>query len=200
MAFECAIVLTGSIATGKSTVAAYFKRSGFVVIDADKIAHMILDKEHQHIETLFGKGLSQNQKVDRKALGSIVFNDKVKRQKLENFLHPLIFDEIKRLSSKEDILKKPYFVDIPLFFEKKRYPIARSLVVYTPKVLQLKRLMQREEYTEEEALLRINSQIDIEEKRNLASYLIDNSFDLSYLDDACKKVKNKIIKDFNDCH
>lgn len=196
MAFEYAIVLTGSIATGKSTVAKIFSLYGFTIIDADCIAHRILDEQHQSIEKLFGGGLSVDGRVDRKILGSIVFADKSKRKKLEALLHPLIFNEIKRRSEEEDKLKRPYLVDIPLFFENERYPIERSLVVYADKDEQLKRLMQRDGYNTKEATDRMATQINVEEKRKRATYVIDNSGDLKHLKDECERVKNEIEEDF----
>jgi len=196
MAFEYAIVLTGSIATGKSTVAKFFEANGFTLIDADKIAHHILDAQHLKIKSYFGEACVKENKVNRKILGKIVFEDKEKRVFLESLLHPLIFDEIEQLAKKEDKQKKPYFVDIPLFFENERYPIQRHLVVYTPKEKQINRLMQRDGYTIEEALMRIDIQIDIEVKRKRATYVIDNSGDLHALIHECQKVKEEILGDF----
>jgi dephospho-CoA kinase len=196
MAFEYAIVLTGSIATGKSTVARFFETNGFTIIDADKIAHKILDEQYLKIEEYFGSKTVLDKKVNRKVLGKIIFEDKKEREILEELLHPLIFHKIEELSQKEDMHKKPYFIDIPLFFENKRYPIDKTLVVYTPQKQQLKRLMQREGYTTEEALMRIDTQIDIKKKRNQATYVIDNSGDLHQLIHECEKVKEEILGDF----
>ncbi|MBT8348199.1 MAG: dephospho-CoA kinase, partial [Sulfurovum sp.] len=173
-AFKYAIALTGSIATGKSSTVKLLEASGFHIIDADKIAHQILDEQHQAIADMFGEEFVKEEKVDRKALGAIVFTDSSKRRELEGLLHPLIYDEIERLSIDQDRLGKPYFIDIPLFFEGGRYLIKKSLVVYATKEQQLERLMQREGYTKEEALNRIQAQISVEEKRKLASYVIDN--------------------------
>lgn len=195
MAFQYAIVLTGSIATGKSSTVKLLEASGFHIIDADKIAHKILDEQHEAIAEKFGETLVHEGKVDRKALGAIVFSDTSKRKELEALLHPLIYDEIERLSIEQDRLKKPYFIDIPLFFENKRYPIERSLVVYTTEEQQLERLMQREGYTKEEALNRIHSQIPIEKKRKLATYVIDNSGTLTQLEKECERVKEEILHD-----
>ncbi len=197
VSFKYAIALTGSIATGKSTVAKFFTLFGFTVIDADRISHKILQMQQETIGQLFGKNLIVEGKVDRKALGRIIFSDKQKRKELEALLHPLIFDEIKRLSTEEEKLKQPYFVDIPLFFENGRYPIEKSLVVYTPKYIQLKRLVLRDGYNEEEALRRIETQIDVEEKRKRATYIIDNTDDLIALKHECMRVKEKIEKDFS---
>ena len=196
MAFEYAVVLTGSIATGKSSVVVFFLSNGFYVIDADKVAHQILDEQHQEIAQLFGSNLINNDKVDRKALGAIVFADPAKRKVLEALLHPLIYDEIERQAVEQDRLKKPYLVDIPLFFEGGRYPVERSIVVYTTKEQQLKRLMQRDGYNTEDALKRIATQIDVEEKRKKATYVIDNTSDLQQLQEECERVKERILGDF----
>jgi dephospho-CoA kinase len=195
MAFKHAIALTGSISTGKSTTVKLLEAAGFHIIDADKIAHQVLDEQHQAIVKMFGERFIKDGKVDRKALGALIFSDEEKRKQLEGLLHPLIYEEIKRLSTLEDELEKPYFVDIPLFFETRRYPIERSLVIYATKEQQLKRLMEREGYSEEEALKRINTQIPVEEKRKLATYVIDNSGTLTQLGQECERVKKEILND-----
>ena len=195
MAFKYAIALTGSIATGKSSAVALLSAKGFHIIDADKIAHQILDEQHQAIAKLFGETLVSEGKVDRKALGAIVFADSNKRKALEALLHPLIYNEIERLSTEQDKLGNPYFIDIPLFFENERYPIEKSLVVYTTQEQQLERLMHREGYTKEEALNRIQTQIPVEEKRKRATYVIDNSGTLTQLEKECERVKEEILND-----
>jgi len=197
MAFKYAIALTGSIATGKSSTVAKLASFGFHIIDADKIAHQILDEQHHAIAELFGDSLVREGKVDRKALGAIVFADSNKRKALESLLHPLIFKEIERLSAEQDRQGEPYFIDIPLFFEGGRYPIERSLVVYATEEQQLERLMHREGYSKEEALNRIQTQIPVEEKRKLASYVIDNSGTLTQLEKECERVKREILNDSN---
>lgn len=116
MAFNYAVALTGSIATGKSTVAKIFTSFGFTVIDADAIAHMLLDEQYLKVVELFGKTVREGNHINRKVLGAIVFADVKKRKILEDFLHPLIYTEILRVSTLEDKLKRPYLIDIPLFF------------------------------------------------------------------------------------
>ena len=196
MAFEYAVVLTGSIATGKSSVADIFTSFGWSVIDADKIAHVLLDEQYKLIATMFGKEYTENNKVKRKELGKLIFKNKKKKEALEGLLHPLIYQKIEDLATKEDTFKNPYLVDIPLFFETKRYPIEKSLVVYTSKEKQLKRLMQRDGYNKQEALSRIESQIDIETKRKMATYIIINMSDLEALTHECNIVKEQILGDF----
>ncbi len=195
MAFKYAVVLTGGIATGKSTVANIFREFGFKIIDADKIAHETLQKSQDKVIELFGKEYVIDGEVDRKALGRLIFANKEEKLKLENLLHPLIFSEIEKQSKELDREKKPYLVDIPLFFETNRYPIKKSIVVYIPKELQLKRLMNRDGVTKDEALQRINSQLPIDKKKQLATYIIDNQNDLEALQQECAILKDKIISE-----
>jgi len=195
VAFHYAIVLTGSIATGKSTAATLLVSLGFHIIDADKVAHQVLNAHSQAVSELFGTELVNNGKVDRKALGNIVFADSTKRKALEDLLHPLIYDEIEQQSLALDKKKKPYLVDIPLFFERGRYPIEKSIVVYATKEQQLQRLMERNGYSQEEAQSRIDTQIPVEKKRKEASYVIDNSGTLMHLEAECARVTKEIIDD-----
>lgn len=193
MAFEYAIVLTGSIATGKSSAVKRLSTLGFEIIDADKVAHQVLNEQSIKIAEMFGEGLVQNGVVDRKALGEVVFSNTAKRKVLENLLHPLIYEEIARRSSDLDKKKKPYLVDIPLFFEGGRYPIEKSIVVYATKKQQLERLMARNHYSKEEAQSRIETQISVEEKRKKASFVIDNSGTLMQLEAECERVAQEIL-------
>jgi dephospho-CoA kinase len=197
MSFKYAIVLTGGIATGKSTVVKFFTEEGFRVIDADKIAHMMLELHKNSIAELFGSEYIVENRVDRKSLGTLIFSNPKERLRLEKLLHPLIFSEIERRAKEEDAFEKPYIIDIPLFFESEgRYPIKESIVVYTPYEKQLERLMHRDGSTTEEAQKRIGSQLNIEEKRELSTYLINNSKNFKYLQEECVRVKNIILTNF----
>ncbi|MDN5104055.1 dephospho-CoA kinase [Aliarcobacter butzleri] len=191
--FKNAIALTGGISTGKSTVCNLLKLHGFLTIDADKIAHKLLDENSSKIEEMFGKEYVENGKVLRKELGKIIFSNEENKLKLEALLHPLIKEEIIKESKVYEEQNKPYFVDIPLFFEKMHYPISKSLVIYTPKELQIQRLMKRDNIDEKEAKLKISNQMDIEEKRKLANIVIDNSKDLKHLQNEVERVIGEII-------
>ncbi|MBA1420787.1 MAG: dephospho-CoA kinase [Epsilonproteobacteria bacterium] len=196
MAFKYAVVLTGSIGTGKSSVAKVLAERRFSIIDADTVAHTILNEQKNAIATMFGEHLLLEHGVDRKALGAIVFTDEKKRKMLEALLHPLIYEHIEYQAKVLDVKQQPYFVDIPLFFETKRYPIEKVLVVYTPKEKQLQRLMQRDNSLTDEAQQRIDTQIDIEEKVKKASYVIDNSGTLAELEQETLRIIEEIQKDF----
>jgi len=195
MSFNYAFALTGGIATGKSTVLKQLKLSGFRVIDADQISHEVIDEQSSKIEEIFGKEFVKDGKVDRKALGSIIFVDKVKRKQLEKLLHPLIYRKIKEKADKLDRRAEPYIVDIPLFYENGNYAIANVIVVYTPKEKQIQRVMERDNFTREEAILRIEAQLDIEQKRENALYVIDNSSNLKQLEAEVNRVKEEILGD-----
>lgn len=191
--FKHAIALTGGIATGKSTACNLFKSDGFPIIDADKIAHKLLDENSAKIAEMFGEQYVKSGQVQRKELGKIIFSNEEEKLKLEGLLHPLIENEIFKQSRVFEKQGKPYFIDIPLFFEKMHYNIPKSLLVYTPKPLQIQRLMARDNIREEEAKLKISNQMDIEKKKELADLIIDNSSNLENLQNEVKRVIGEIL-------
>ncbi|MBN2831925.1 MAG: dephospho-CoA kinase [Campylobacterales bacterium] len=187
MAYEHAIVLTGSIGTGKSTVSKMLQERGFELIDADTIAKEILSLHVNEVRALFGEGVIVDETIDRKALGAIIFNDKNEREKLNALMRPLIREEILKRSEVLEQKGKPYIIDIPLYYESEGYDCKLVVVVYAPVEVQRKRLMQRENFTKEEAQKRIDAQISIEEKKILADFLINNSFDRAFLQSEIEK-------------
>ncbi len=191
--FKHAIALTGGIATGKSTACSLLKLHGFLTIDADKIAHKLLDLHSGKIAELFGSHYVKEGKVLRKELGKIIFSNEEEKLKLEHFIHPLIAQEIVKESVIFEKAGKPYFIDIPLFFEKMNYPISKCLVVYTPEELQVQRLMNRDNIDEKEAKLKISNQMSIEKKKELADYIIDNSGNLKSLQKEIERVIKEVL-------
>lgn len=198
MAYEYAIALTGSIATGKSTVASLLALNGMRVIDADTISHEILEQNAAWVAETFGEEYLMGSKVNRTKLGEYIFSHPEAKKTLEDFLHPKIKDEILKRSKKQDSFKFPYLIDIPLFFENSNYDIKDSVVVYTPKELQLERFMKRNGYSKEESLKRIATQLPIDEKRDRATWVIDNSKDLKHLqqevENFVETIKKKYLK------
>ncbi len=191
-AFSYALALTGSIASGKSTVASLLKLHGLQCIDADATAHKILDEEAQSIKALFGEEYLLERGVNRKKLGELIFNDREQKKRLESFMHPKIRQSIEKQAQRFEKLKFPYLIDIPLFFETKAYDIKYSVVVFTPKRVQLERLMKRNKLTQAQAQARIAAQMDIEKKRDLADFVIDNSHDLKHLQGECERFVESI--------
>lgn len=198
MAYEYAIALTGSIATGKSTVASLLALNGMRVIDADTISHEILELHASWVAETFGSEYLRLGKVDRAKLGEFIFSNVDAKKTLEEFLHPKIKAEILERSEKQDKLKFPYLIDIPLFFENNNYDIAESVVVYTPSDIQLERFMKRNGYSQEESLKRIATQFPIDEKKERATWVIDNSKNLKHLQKECEDfvaiIKKKYLK------
>ena len=198
MAYEYAIALTGSIATGKSTVASLLALNGMRIIDADTISHEILDLSASWVEQSFGHEYLRLGKVDRSKLGTMIFSNEKAKKTLEDFLHPKIRAEILKRSEKQDRLKFPYLIDIPLFFENNSYDIEDSVVVYTPENIQLERFVKRNGYSKEESLKRIATQFPISQKRDLATWVIDNSGNLKHLQQECEDfveiIKKKYLK------
>ena len=197
-AFEKAVALTGGIGSGKSSALAILSLYGFRVIDADKVAHSVLNTKASEVAKEFGKEyISSDGTVDRKLLGALVFSNKDAKEALERIVHPAIFAEIERLSLEQERFGKPYIIDIPLFYERGNYPIDRVVTVYAPRDLQIQRVIQRDNLSKEEAIKRVDSQIDIEIKKSKANWVIDNSGSLSQLQSECERVKNEILKSFN---
>lgn len=182
------IGLTGSIATGKSTISKMFSDLNIPVVDADKIAREVVEVDkptyNKIVESFGDHILQENKELDRKKLGAVIFNNVDAREKLNSIIHPAIRKEM--LNQKEKHIanrEKCVVLDIPLLFESNLFHfVDKVLLVYTDEKTQLRRLMQRDQSTEEEALQRINSQISIEEKAKRADAIINNTgtIDSSY--------------------
>jgi dephospho-CoA kinase len=174
--------LTGGIASGKSLVARVFKDLGATVIDADRIVHELLEPDQEawrEIIRYFGQEVQRPDKtIDRRKLGAIVFNDREKRTWLNACLHPRVFSVYTtraaqiRMRTPDAVL----FFDAALLIESGYHRnVDRLIVVYAAPEQQVERLMARDGFTSEEALLRIASQMPLSEKRLLADHVIDNS-------------------------
>jgi len=176
------IGLTGGIATGKSTVSALLEKAGAVIIDADRIARQVVKKglpAYREIIENFGESiLLPDGEINRSALGDIIFNDPQKKQLLNRIVHPHVRKEQNR--QLKNIEKKDpgaiVILDIPLLIETQTYrDLSEVIVVYAPEHIQMKRLMQRDDISKADALTRIRSQMPIEEKKDKATIVIDNS-------------------------
>jgi len=178
------IGITGSIATGKSTVANYLKQLGYLVIDSDEVSHRALvDSEYciqevkKHFPSSYRSGM-----IDRKIVASIIFKDKEKREILNQIIHPYVINQLENVKKRYQKQEQLIFFDIPLLYEVKlEYLCDEIWVVYTNQDIQLERLMKRNNISKEEALLRINSQMSIEIKKELADKIVDNQKDIATL-------------------
>lgn len=171
------IGLTGSIATGKSTVAKMFLEEGIYVIDSDILAKETLKESHiiEQIEHSFGvESVNLGGQVDRAYLANVIFCNYDKRMQLNDIIHPHVEAKIQELLEKRR--NSFVVVDVPLMYETKFHELMEEIiVVYAPYSVQLHRLMERNHYSQQEAESRIQSQLSIEQKVKLADYVIDNS-------------------------
>ncbi len=180
------IGLTGGIATGKSTVSQMLERRGAALVDADRIAREVVEPGQaplRQIAERFGQAvLNEDGTLNRRKLGQIVFSDEAERKALEAITHPairaLMRERMERLEAERP--DRLVVVDVPLLFESKLQSLFEQvLVVYVPRSVQLTRLMGRDGLAEEEARKRLDAQMDIEDKKRLADYVIDNSSGLA---------------------
>lgn len=176
------IGLTGGIASGKSTVANLLVRRGALLIDLDRIAREIVEPGQPALRAIaerFGQAVLQpDGTLDRKKLGAIVFADPAERKALEQITHPAIRAVMKERMemNRRTHPDRLTVVDVPLLYESGLASyFEKVMVVYVPRSEQLKRLMNRDKLPLEEAQRRLAAQMDIEEKKRLADYVIDNS-------------------------
>lgn len=181
LAMALVIGLTGGIASGKSTVAEMIKAKGYTVIDADveaRLAVEVNEPAYNEIVASFGEEILQvDGTIDRGKLGAIIFHDQEKRLKLNQIVHP---DVRRRMNEKKEAALQNgealIVLDIPLLFESKlTNMVEKILLVYVDEATQLARLMHRNDLTKEDALVRINSQMPLKEKRVLADEVINNN-------------------------
>ncbi|XP_010473123.1 PREDICTED: dephospho-CoA kinase [Camelina sativa] len=190
--------LTGGIASGKSTVSNLFKASGIPVVDADVVARDVLKKGSggwKKVVAAFGDEiLLPSREVDRPKLGQIVFSSDSKRQLLNKLMAPYIstgiFLEILRQWASG---AKVIVVDIPLLFEVKMDKWTKPVVVvWVSEETQLKRLMERDGLSEEDARNRVMAQMPLDLKRSKADIVIDNNGSLDDLHQQFDKVLSEI--------
>ncbi len=180
-ALALVIGLTGGIATGKSTVSEMFKEMDIPVVDADVISREVVEPgelAYEKIVDTFGEEvLHPDGTLNRKKLGSIVFGDEQKRKQLNEIVHPEV--RKKMISERDRYVQKGHpivVLDIPLLFESKlTHFVDKTLLIYVDEDIQLKRLMNRDQSTKEEALQRINAQFPISKKLELADAVIYNN-------------------------
>lgn len=175
------IGLTGSVATGKSTVSNMIQQVGIPLVDADIAARKVVEPGTEGLKEIvayFGEEiLLADGTLNRAKLGEIIFKDKEKREKLNEITHPRVKDYM--LEARERFFRageELVFFDIPLLFESHLESLVDQIVVvWTTPETELKRLMERNNLTKEDALRRIESQMGIDEKARKADFVIDNN-------------------------
>jgi len=173
--------LTGGIASGKSTVAWWLVEKGAIHIDFDALAHFVEEPDQpawKAIVASFGRGiLNDDRTISREKLGAIVFQDREKLKLLNGLVHPAVYaewhcrlEEIGRQKPEAIVL-----AGVPLLFEENLQSLFDLVVlVYIPPEEQLRRLVARNGYGEEEARRRLAAQMPIADKIPLADLVVNN--------------------------
>jgi dephospho-CoA kinase len=186
--------LTGGIGCGKSTVAKIFADLHVPVLDADEIAHRLVEKGQPtlaQIQQVFGKAiLNSDGSLNRKKLREQVFSDLKQKQKLESILHPLIYKTLQ--AELEQLIAVPYcIISIPLLFETDMaHLVDRILVIDCPVETQIDRVKVRDNLTIERIQSIIDSQVPRTFRKAKADDLIDNSVTDYRLAERIKKLHN----------
>lgn len=179
------VALTGGIASGKSTVADHWDELGAVIIDADVLSREMVEPGTPGLAEIverFGPGvLAADGTLDRAALAGIVFGDEQARRDLESILHPRIRARAAQLEAAAPVGAVVVHV-IPLLVETGRTQGFDAIVVVdVPPSIQLERAMARDSSAREQAVARISAQAPREERRAVATHVIDNSGDRAAL-------------------
>ncbi|HPY96362.1 MAG TPA: dephospho-CoA kinase [Candidatus Cloacimonadota bacterium] len=200
------IGITGGIASGKSTLSKLLYSEGYSVISTDRLGHevLLLPEIKNKLSNEFGKEIFEKDQINRDLLRNIVFKEKSKIDQLNRIVHPEIFksmDDIVNHSSAEYV-----FFEIPLLFETHLEKCFDFIIlVYTDREIQIKRLIERNSYSEEHATAIIDSQMPLNEKISKSDLIIENNYDKDHLNsqawDIVKnlpKLKRKDIRKFSD--
>lgn len=191
------IGLTGSIASGKSTVSSMLKKKGFPIVDADEIARLVVEPGSPvllEISRQFGEDVvNEDGSLNRGKLGERIFGDDEERQKLNSIIHPAIRQEM--LRQKADWLlngAKTVIMDIPLLFESKLQSfVDKIIVVSVSPEIQKERLIARNVLSQEEADARIRSQLPMEIKEQGADAVLFND---GTREETAKQLENLLLE------
>lgn len=197
------VALTGGIATGKSVAARVLEELGCYVHHADKTAHELMQPEKpawREIVDHFGEEILNNDKtINRSKLGSIVYSDRKERLFLNKIVHPLVSEKRKEIiqSLEKDGRYKIFVSEAALTIEAGFVQFFdRIVVVYCEKEIQIKRLMERDQISRSEALEKLKSQKDPEEKTKYADYIIDTSGTLQSTIEQAERVYRNLILEY----
>jgi dephospho-CoA kinase len=196
------IGLTGGIACGKSNALGHFRRLGTHVIDADVVARQVVapgQPAHRDIVLEFGREiLLDTGEIDRKRLGDLIFSNPQARLALNRIVHPRVLEEeARQISLLRFERSRLVVVDAALMIEVGSYRRYREVVVvFCHPEIQMRRLMRRDNVTEEQALARIRSQMSIYRKLTYADYVIDASGELANTREQIEHIHRSLLCDW----
>ena len=190
--------LTGGIASGKSTVSGILSDLGAVVIDADQLARDVVARGTPGLDAVvaeFGAGLlTPEGDLDRAAMGSLVFGDDAARKRLEAIVHPLVFERIVDLETHAPD-GAVVVHDIPLLAESGRAATFDAVIVVdAPQEVQVARMVGDRGWTESDALARIAAQASPEDRRAIATYVVENTGSRAELREKIEAIYAELTK------
>lgn len=185
--------ITGGIASGKSLVSQQFKNRGFTVLDADEVVHELFKDSTvlERIKHRFPSAFEET--LNRKYLADLIFTDPKAKSDLESILHPLVYDRLK--TELKNHMSEPWVVlDIPLLYETGGEALCDLvLVIHIDEDIQMKRLMDRNQLSVEEAKKRMLAQMPLKDKVNRADIVIDNSGTIQKTIDRVNEIIDKVL-------
>mgnify|MGYP002622212220 CR=1 FL=1 len=186
--------VTGGIGSGKTTVCKEFEKLGVPVFYADDVAKNILNSPRivEKIEAIFGKDVVKNGQVDRKKIAAIIFSDKSKKEQLNSIIHPEVANEYTAWLNQHQ--NYPYTIkEAAILFETGTYKqLDKIILIIADKNTRVKRIIERDNTTEEEVLARMKNQWTDEEKKPLADFIIENQ-KKSNLEQQIKEVHKALL-------
>lgn len=191
------IGITGQIGTGKTEVAAIFKKYGAYIISADRIGRQVVEKDLSVLKKLinvFGREiLSRDGKLNRRKLGEIVFADGRQKKKLNKIVHPMLLRELACQAAEAQKKERLVVIDAALLidwgWDKK---VDFTLLVHSRDDIKIDRLVEKG-YSRKEARMRIKSQLSFSELKRHADYVIFNNGSIDFLRTKVEKIVGKLI-------
>lgn len=188
------IAITGTIASGKSTFCNIIRQMGYPVFDSDNYAKLVYHKNnpiYNEIVKLFKEDiLYENGEINLKMVSKIIFENEYKRKELEKLIHPFVLNGINNMIEKSNDF---FFAEVPLLFESGFDKYFDEIILVTcDKEIALERCIKDRGYTKEEALSRLNSQIDAKYKIERADYVVYNNGTISDLKKSARELILKI--------
>jgi dephospho-CoA kinase len=190
--------LTGGIASGKSTVAKILQRLGAAIVNADHLAHEVVEPGREawkEIVAVFGTDILQpDQTLDRQKLRTLIFNQPEARKRLESIVHPRVRALAEERIQQQDAAGYSVVIyEVPLLFEGNLHEWLRPVILVACDVnTQIARLQQRDRLTRADAEKHIAAQMSLAEKRRLADYVIENNGSLADLEQQTRQILEKI--------
>ena len=174
------IGITGGIASGKSTVTNFLREQGFQVVDADAVVHQLQKpggRLYQLLVQHFGQEIIlENGELNRPLLASLIFSNPEEREWSKQTQGKIIREELAALRDQLAQTEAIFFMDIPLLFEQDYSAwFDETWLVYVDRDVQVERFMKRDNLTKEVAETRLATQWSLEEKKKLASHILDNN-------------------------